>query len=80
VNICSASAICWSWHRGKTLAQLAALELDGVDPSNLADFFRISSWEADDLRIPLFVFLLHYLSSWSLRRPAASPVTELCRS
>ena len=28
--------------RRKTLAQLAAQELDGVDPSNLADFFRIS--------------------------------------
>ena len=28
--------------RRKTLAQLAALELPGVDPSNLADFFRIS--------------------------------------
>src|SRR5438477_8577322 len=28
--------------RRKTLAQLAALELPGIDPSNLADFFRIS--------------------------------------
>ena len=30
--------------RRKTLARLAELELDGVDPSNLADFFRISPW------------------------------------
>src|ERR1700739_1835602 len=56
--------------RRKTLAQLAALELDGVDPSNLADFFRISPWEADDLRIPLFVFLLTYLKSRGI------PLTE----
>lgn len=47
--------------RRKTLAELAAQELDGVDPSNLADFFRISPWAADDLRIPLFVFILQYL-------------------
>jgi hypothetical protein len=49
--------------RRKTLAQLADQELDGVDPSNLADFFRISPWEADDLRIPLFRFLLRYLAA-----------------
>jgi len=49
--------------RRKTLAQLADQELDGVDPSNLADFFRISPWEADDLRIPLFRFLLKYLAA-----------------
>jgi hypothetical protein len=49
--------------RRKTLAELAAQELDGVDPSNLADFFRISPWAADDLRVPLFVFLLQYLQT-----------------
>jgi hypothetical protein len=38
--------------RRKTLAQLAAQELDGVDPSNLADFFRISPWDPDDVRLP----------------------------
>jgi DDE superfamily endonuclease len=47
--------------RRKTLAQLAALELPGVDPSNLADFFRISPWDPDDLRLPLLVFILDYL-------------------
>ena len=57
--------------RRKTLAQLAALELDGVDPSNLADFFRISPWEADDLRIALFVFLLNYLKSRGIPLPQA---------
>ncbi len=36
--------------RKKTLAQLAALELEGVDASNLADFFRISPWSPDDLQ------------------------------
>jgi hypothetical protein len=47
--------------RRKTLAQLAALELPGVDPSNLADFFRISPWNPDDLRLPLLEFLIRYL-------------------
>jgi hypothetical protein len=47
--------------RKKTLAQLAAEELDGVDVSNLADFFRISPWDADDLRLPLAAFILRDL-------------------
>jgi hypothetical protein len=47
--------------RRKTLAQLAALELPGVDPSNLADFFRISPWDPDDLRLPLLEFVIRYL-------------------
>jgi hypothetical protein len=47
--------------RRKTLAQLAALERDGVDPSNLADFLRISPWQADDLRQPVLRLLLRYL-------------------
>jgi DDE superfamily endonuclease len=51
--------------RRKTLAQLAALELPGVDPSNLADFFRISPWDPDDLRSPLLAFLLRYLQARS---------------
>jgi len=49
--------------RRKTLAQLAALELEGVDPSNLADFFRISPWQPDDLVLPLLRFLLRYLQT-----------------
>jgi hypothetical protein len=51
--------------RRKTLAQLAALELTGVDPSNLADFFRISPWEPDDLRLPLLRFILRYLKEYN---------------
>jgi DDE superfamily endonuclease len=47
--------------RRKTLAELAAQECDGVDPSNLADFFRISPWDADDVRVPLAIALLRYL-------------------
>ncbi len=47
--------------RRKTLAQLAAQELDGVDPSNLADFFRISPWDDQDLRVHLLELLLNYL-------------------
>jgi DDE superfamily endonuclease len=55
--------------RRKTLAQLAALELPGVDPSNLADFFRISPWDPDDLRLPLLAFLLSYLKAHNPERP-----------
>ena len=47
--------------RRKTLGQLATLELDGVDASNRADFFRISPWEPDDLRQPLIDFIFRYL-------------------
>jgi hypothetical protein len=49
--------------RRKTLAQMAELELDGVDVSNLADFFRISPWDADDLRLPLIDFILDDLKA-----------------
>jgi hypothetical protein len=51
--------------RRKTLAQLATLELPGVDASNLADFFRTSPWEPDDLRLPLLEFLSRYLKDHS---------------
>jgi hypothetical protein len=47
--------------RRKTLAQLAALELERIDPSNLADFFRISPWVSDDLAVALLRFILDYL-------------------
>ena len=49
--------------RRKTLAQLAAQECDGVDPSNLADFFRISPWGPDDIRLPLIAAVLDYLKN-----------------
>jgi hypothetical protein len=55
--------------RRKTLAQLAALELPGVDPSNLADFFRISPWDADDLRLPLVELILRYLKAHNPSQP-----------
>ena len=48
--------------RKKTLAQLAALELEGVDASNLADFFRISPWSPDDLQQALVQFILRDLA------------------
>lgn len=47
--------------RKKTLAELVLQELDGVDASNVADFFRISPWDADDVRLPLLAFLLRDL-------------------
>ena len=58
--------------RRKTLAQLAALELDGVDPSNLADFFRISPWQPDDVVLPLLRFLIR-----SLRERNPDPRTPI---
>jgi hypothetical protein len=58
--------------RRKTLAELAAQELDGVDPSNLADFFRISPWDSDDLRLPLLEFILGYL-----RQHASDPACPI---
>jgi hypothetical protein len=57
--------------RRKTLAQLALLELDGVDASNLADFLRISPWDPDDLRLPLVAFILHDLAQ-RVQDPAAA--------
>ncbi len=50
--------------RRKTLAQLALLELDGIDPSNLADFFRISPWG------PTMCGYLCANSSFVISRPA----------
>lgn len=49
--------------RRKTLAELAAQELDGVDPSNLADFFRISPWDPDHLQVRICEFLIQYLKT-----------------
>jgi DDE superfamily endonuclease len=49
--------------RRKTLAELAAQELDGVDASNLADFFRISPWDSDHLHVRICEFLFQYLKT-----------------
>jgi hypothetical protein len=49
--------------RRKTLAELAAQELDGVDASNLADFFRISPWDADHIHVRICEFVFHYLKT-----------------
>jgi hypothetical protein len=55
--------------RRQTLAQLAAVELPGVDPSNLADFFRISPWDPEDLRLPLVELVLRYLKTHNPGQP-----------
>jgi len=47
----------------KTLAELAAGERHGVDPSNLADFFRISPWEHEQLRRQRLWFILQDLKA-----------------
>lgn len=49
--------------RRKTLAELATQELDAVDASNLADFFRISPWDPDPLQVRICEFLLHFLKT-----------------
>jgi DDE superfamily endonuclease len=61
--------------RRKTLAQLAALELPGVDPSNLADFFRISPWDPDDLRLPLLELVIRYLKAHNAGQPLPISLT-----
>lgn len=48
--------------RKKTLAQLAALELEGVDASNLADFFRLSPWSPDGVQQALCHFIVRDLA------------------
>jgi len=56
--------------RRKTLAELAAQELDGVDASNLADFFRISPWDPDHLHVRLCTFIFAYLKTHNGTCPA----------
>jgi len=52
-SMSNAAPICSCGPTPQDLAQLAALELPGVDASNLADFFRISPWDSDDLALAL---------------------------
>jgi hypothetical protein len=42
----------------KTLAGIRRQFVDGVDPSNMADTFRIAPWRAEEIRQPLGAFLL----------------------
>ena len=49
--------------RRKTLAELAAQELDGVDASNLADFFRISPWDPDHIHVRICEWVFQYLKT-----------------
>lgn len=47
--------------RRKTLADLACLELDGIDPSNFADWLRISPWDSSTLRLRVATWVIKYL-------------------
>jgi hypothetical protein len=58
--------------RRKTLAELAAQELDGVDASNLADFFRISPWDPDHLHVRLCELVFQYLKTHN--RACTAPI------
>lgn len=42
----------------KTVAEIQRQFVDGVDPSNMADTFRIAPWTAQDIRQPLGAFLM----------------------
>lgn len=55
-----ADALCVAPNR-KTLALLQRLSLDAPDPSNLADFLRLSPWDERDLREVLTAFVLRDL-------------------
>src|SRR5437763_8394961 len=52
-----ADAICVAPNR-KTLALLQRLSLDAPDPSNLADFLRLSPWDERDLRQVVTAFVI----------------------
>jgi hypothetical protein len=52
VNLADGLLVC---EDTKTLAQLQRQFLDAVDPSNMADFLRISPWSADRVRRALRV-------------------------
>lgn len=56
--------------RRKTLAELAAQELDGVDASNLADFFRISPWDPEHRHVRLVELIFEYLKTHNGACPA----------
>jgi len=43
----------------KTLAEIQRQYVSCVDPSNIADTFRIASWTAEDIRQPLTSFMMH---------------------
>lgn len=57
INVADALLVCES---RKTLAALQRQFVEAVDPSNIADCFRISPWTADDLRRPLGRFLVRW--------------------
>ena len=54
LSIADAAIVCEAPH--KTLTTLYDLIVDAVDPSNAADFLRISPWIVEDLREPLRAF------------------------
>lgn len=65
INVADALLVCES---RKTLAALQRQFVEAVDPSNMADFFRISPWVAEDLRRPLGTFMV----GWAIQQAEAT--------
>ena len=56
-NVADALLVC---DTERTLAALHRQFIETVDPSNMADFFRISPWQADAVRERLQAFLVRW--------------------
>src|SRR5213593_232791 len=57
LNLADALLVC---EDDKTLAALQRQFLDAPDPSNMADFLRISPWQASDVRAALGANQIHW--------------------
>lgn len=70
LNVADALLVCES---RKTLAALQRQFVEAVDPSNMADCFRISPWTANDLRQPLGRFLVR----WAIEQAQATQAPKV---
>jgi len=71
-NVADALLVC---ETERTLAALHRQFVEGVDPSNTADFFRISPWQADIVRERLQAFLVQ----WAIDQAPANQPTPVIR-
>lgn len=72
INVVDALVVC---ETDKTLAALHRQLVDSVDPSNMADFFRISPWSAREIRQRVQAFLV----CWALQQVERTQTTPLIR-
>src|SRR5437660_12529686 len=72
IGVADALLVC---ETEKTLAGLQRQFVEAVDPSNLADFFRISPWSAEAVRQRLQAFAV----AWAVARAPAGPAPPAIR-